>query len=289
MPKQNLKAFTMIPLDNEEFYLKNEKLNILHLYIMERVRGFENNNLPCYISNDQFAKETNCSPSTIKRAIKLLIESKLLWGSYHQENVKNKQRILHIYREQTQNDHLTGSNFPPEKVKMTPADVQNDPLVNTKKKNNRLLTNNSKRENEKNQKRTIRDLTSDEASDIMRGLEKGTPYVDLAKKHNLEFGSITKDFKNQWAKISSERSYLAEQQVWLEQLKQKPRIDYANIHVKEETPEEKLHEEMVEQAIHEFLHMEPDPRPVDTGEPEALKIIRRMEEEKKAMGEYLWS
>ena len=71
---------------------------------------------------------------------------------------------------------------------MTPADVQNDPLVNTKKKNNRLLTNNSKRENEKNQKRTIRDLTSDEASDIMRGLEKGTPYVDLAKKRLCDFG-----------------------------------------------------------------------------------------------------
>jgi len=132
-------------------------------------------------------------------------------------------------------------------------------------------------------------LTNDEANDIIKELNKGTPYVELAKKYNLEFGSITKDFKNQWAKISSERSYLAEQQVWLELLKQKPRIDYANIHVKEETPEEKLHEEMVEQAIHEFLHMEPDPRPVDTGEPEALKILRRMEEEKKAREEDFWS
>ena len=289
MPKQNLKAFTMIPLDNEEFYLKNEKLNILHLYIMERVRGFENNNLPCYISNDQFAKETNCSPSTIKRAIKLLVDSNILWAGHHQESVKNKQRILRIYRKQIQNDHLTGSNCPPEKVKMTPADVQNDPLVNTKKKNNKLLTNNTKRENEKVQKRNIHDLTNNEANDIIKGLNKGTPYVELAKKYNLEFGSITKDFKTQWQKILSERRRLAEQQEWLEQLKQKPRIDYANIHVKEETPEEKLHEEMVEQMMHEIFNMEPDPRPVNTGEPESLKIIRRMEEEKKAMGEYLWS
>lgn len=289
MSKHNSKAFTMIPLDNEEFYLKNEKLNILHLYIMERVRGFENNNLPCYISNDQFAKETNCSPSTIKRAIKLLIESKLLWGSYHQESIENKQRILRIYREQIQNDHLTGSNCPPEKVKMTPADVQNDPLVNTKKKNNKLLTNNTKRENEKVQKRNIHDLTNNEANDIIKELNKGTPYVELAKKYNLEFGSITKDFKNQWQKILSDRSYFAEQEQRLEQLKQKPCIDYANIYVKEKTPEEKRHEEMVEQVMHEFLNMEPDPRPVNTGEPESLKIIRRMEEEKKALGEYLWS
>jgi len=153
MSKHNSEAFTMIPLDNEEFYLKNEKLNILHLYIMERVRGFENNNLPCYISNDQFAKETNCSPSTIKRAIKLLVDSNILWAGYHQESVKNKQRILRIYREQIQNDHLTGSNCTPEKAKMTLADVQNDPLVNTKKKNSRQLTNNSKRENKKVQKK----------------------------------------------------------------------------------------------------------------------------------------
>lgn len=289
MSKHNSKAFTMIPLDNEEFYLKNEKLNILHLYIMERVRGFENNNLPCYISNDQFAKETNCSPSTIKRAIKLLVDSNILWAGHHQESVKNKQRILRIYREQIQNDHLTGSNCPPEKVKMTPADVQNDPLVNTKKKNNKLLTNNTKRENEKVKKRNIHDLANDEANDIIKELNKGTPYVELAKKYNLEFGSITKDFKNQWQKILSDRSYFAEQEQRLKQLKQKPLIDYANIYIKEKTPEEKRHEEMVEQIMQEVLNKEPDPRPVDTGEPESLKIIRRMEEEKKARGEDFWS
>ena len=94
MTKTTTKPFTMIPLDNEDFYSKNDKLNILHLYITERVRGFEKNNLPCYISNDQLAREMNCSPSTIKRAIKLLLESKILWGSYHQEGMTNKQRIL---------------------------------------------------------------------------------------------------------------------------------------------------------------------------------------------------
>ena len=77
--------------------------------------------------------------------------------------------------------------------------------------------------------------------------------MELAKKYNLEFGSITKDFKTQWQKILSERRHLAEQQEWLEQLKRKPRIDYENIHVKEQTPEEKLHEEMVEQIMHEVL------------------------------------
>ena len=289
MSKHNSKAFTMIPLDNEEFYLKNEKLNILHLYIMERVRGFENNNLPCYISNDQFAKETNCSPSTIKRAIKLLIESKLLWGSYHQENIKNKQRILRIYREQIQNDHLTGSNCPPEKVKMTPADVQNDPLVNTKKKNNKLLTNNTKRENEEPPKRKISDLSTIEACEIIHGIKQRKSYVELAKKFNLEFGSITKNFEKEWDKIVADRTVRARQILQENHCEQDSELGYDLLWSAEEIDSEEEPDDDIWADTIQALSPEDDDLPLpDADEPEALKILREMAATKIARHTDTW-
>ena len=134
------KVFTMIMANNDDFYSKDERLNILHLYITERVRGFDKCGKACYMSNAQFAKETNSSESTITRAIKLLIDLKILWAGYHQESVKNKQRVLRIYDERlgayhdakrggSQNDNLRLSNCLPEVVKLTSSDSQNDLLV----------------------------------------------------------------------------------------------------------------------------------------------------------------
>lgn len=290
MSKHNSKAFTMIPLDNEEFYLKNEKLNILHLYIMERVRGFENNNLPCYISNDQFAKETNCSPSTIKRAIKLLIDSNILWAGHHQESVKNKQRILRIYREQNQNDHLTGSNCPPEKVKMTPADVQNDPLVNTKKKNNKLLTNNTKRENRESKKRKLSDLSTIEASEIIHGLKQRKSYVDIAKKFNLEFGSITKDFEKQWNKILSERNERAKHILQEERCELEQQLGYSLLWPAQKADdEEEQHDEVVNELMQELFQEDDEDQTLSCSDiPESLIIIRKMREEKSARDADPW-
>lgn len=155
-------VFTMISTDNSEFYSKDERLNILHLYITERVRGFDKCGKTCYMSNEQFAKETNSSISTIKRAVKLLTDLRILWAGYHQENIRNKQRVLHIYNErlgtyyeskntegqnepleqvtegqfeplekdtEVQNDTLRGSICTPERVNLTPSEVQNEPLV----------------------------------------------------------------------------------------------------------------------------------------------------------------
>jgi hypothetical protein len=149
---KNTKAFTMIPVYNNDFYSKDERLNILHLYIVERVRGFERTEMTCYMSNEQFAQETNSSISTIKRAIKLLVELNILWAGYHQDSVRNKQRVLHIYKEgmstkaevqnephtiddsttentEVQNDTHRGSKCTSERFKLTPSEVQNEPLV----------------------------------------------------------------------------------------------------------------------------------------------------------------
>lgn len=133
-------VFTIISADNSGFYSKDERLNLLHLYITERVRGFDKCGKTCYMSNEQFAKETNSSISTITRAIKLLTELEILWAGYHQESVKNKQRILHIYDERlgtyhkkkiadSQNDKQSSSNCVSEIVKLTSRDSQNDTLV----------------------------------------------------------------------------------------------------------------------------------------------------------------
>lgn len=148
---KNKSIFTMIRADNEAFYSKDARLNLLHLYITERVRGFEACGKTCYMSNEQFARETRNSISTIKRAIKLLVELEILWAGYHQEDVRNRQRVLKIYDErlgeyhksqeaevqneplfkntEVQNDTQRGSNCTSESVKMNPSEVQNEPLV----------------------------------------------------------------------------------------------------------------------------------------------------------------
>ena len=135
------KNFTMIPNNNAEFYSKG--FNILHAYIVERVRSFEVQGRTCYISNEQLAASTGTSVSTIKRAIKLLVDEKVLWAGYHQQDINNKQRILRIYHEEkeeaqkeppsTENEVQIeperGSNCTPERFKLNPLEVQNEPLV----------------------------------------------------------------------------------------------------------------------------------------------------------------
>lgn len=83
-----------IPLDTNDFFNIDGNFNLVHLYITERVRSFQQQNKPCFISNDQFANELKFSVSTIRRAIKLLIDKKVLYTSY---NTNNKKRCLYIY------------------------------------------------------------------------------------------------------------------------------------------------------------------------------------------------
>lgn len=90
----------IIPNNNSELYNKNSALNILHVYIIERVRSFEKQGLPCYISNEQLAESTGSSIKTISRAIKLLVEEKILWAGYHYQTENSqttKQRVLRIF------------------------------------------------------------------------------------------------------------------------------------------------------------------------------------------------
>ena len=157
--------FTIVPNDNKALYTKNSAFNILHVYIVERVRSFEKKGLACYIKNEQLAEATGSSEKTISRAIKLLVDEKILWAGYHYqtENDKiTKQRILRIFNQgleeyhntkksaaikemdkmstsnysnepdgltQGQNDQLTQTNCPPQMDIMTSSDGQNDLLV----------------------------------------------------------------------------------------------------------------------------------------------------------------
>ena len=157
--------FTIIPNDNRELYSKHPTFNILHVYIVERVRSFEKQGLACYIKNEQLAEATGSSEKTISRAIKLLVDEKVLWAGYHYqtENDKiTKQRILRIFNEQLeeyynkktsaaikeadkmstlnhdnkeddlsqgQNVQESQTDCPPQTDKMTSSDGQNDSLV----------------------------------------------------------------------------------------------------------------------------------------------------------------
>lgn len=149
--------FTIVPNDNKRLYQKNPAFNILHVYIVERVRSFDKQNKTCYIKNEQLAEATGSSEKTISRAIKLLVDEKILWAGYHYqtENDKiTKQRVLRIYNESIdsyhkkqekemdkvstsnetknlsdgQNVQASETNCPPQTDKMTSSDGQNDQL-----------------------------------------------------------------------------------------------------------------------------------------------------------------
>ena len=100
--KDKVSNFTIVPNNNNQLYNKNPAFNILHVYIVERVRSFDKKNKTCYIKNEQLAEATGSSEKTISRAIKLLVNEKVLWAGYHYktENDKiTKQRVLRIYNE----------------------------------------------------------------------------------------------------------------------------------------------------------------------------------------------
>lgn len=156
--------FTIVPNDNKKLYDKNSAFNILHVYIVERVRSFEKKGKTCYITNEQLAEATGSSEKTISRAVKLLVDERVLWAGYHYQTENDKitrQRVLRIFDEslaeyhekksaakkemdktsesnncgkddepeQGQNVHLTQTNCPPQIDKMASSDRQNDLLV----------------------------------------------------------------------------------------------------------------------------------------------------------------
>lgn len=143
-------GFVMIPENNDELWSKDKRFNIVHSYILERTRYLNNQGLPCFISNSQFANELGFSERTVTRAIKLLVDKKVLWAAYNQESNTNKQRVLWVYDEAkakkekspklglnpSQNDNLPVPICQPPIVTMASGDSQNDVLVykNTLKK-----------------------------------------------------------------------------------------------------------------------------------------------------------
>lgn len=157
--------FTIVPNDNQALYRKNSAFNILHVYIVERVRSFDKQNKTCYIKNEQLAEATGSSEKTISRAIKLLVDEKILWAGYHyktEDGQVTKQRVLRIFNEKLEEYHSNNAsaatkeinkmsisknnneeskfgrgqnvqdsktNCPPRIDKMTGSDGQNDSLV----------------------------------------------------------------------------------------------------------------------------------------------------------------
>lgn len=100
--------FTIVPNDNQALYRKNSAFNILHVYIVERVRSFDKQNKTCYIKNEQLAEATGSSEKTISRAIKLLVDEKVLWAGYHyqtEDGQITKQRVLRIFNEKLEEYH----------------------------------------------------------------------------------------------------------------------------------------------------------------------------------------
>lgn len=150
--------FTIVPNNNEELYAKNSSFNILHVYIVERVRSFEKQGKTCYIKNEQLAEATGSSEKTISRAIKLLIDEKVLWGGYHYLTEGDKvkqQRVLRIFNKglEEYNEKKRGqivqesqSNCPAQIDKLTTSDGQNDPL----EYNNNIKEYNYKKDEEFN-------------------------------------------------------------------------------------------------------------------------------------------
>ena len=148
--------FTIVPNNNEELYKKNSSFNILHVYIVERVRSFEKQGKTCYIKNEQLAEATGSSEKTISRAIKLLIDEQILWGGYHYLTEGDKvkqQRVLRIFNKglEEYNEKKRGqivqesqSNCPAQIDKMTTSDGQNDPL----EYNNNIKEYNYKKDDE---------------------------------------------------------------------------------------------------------------------------------------------
>ena len=132
--------FTIIPNNNEELYKKNAKFNILHVYIVERVRSFDKKGKTCYIKNEQLAEATGSSEKTISRAINLLIDEQVLWARYHYQTEDGKvkqQRVLRIFDKDLDEYHKkrrgqivqeSQSNCPAQIDKVTTSDGQNDPL-----------------------------------------------------------------------------------------------------------------------------------------------------------------
>lgn len=141
----------MIPENNDLFWGICPDFGLLHLFIVERVRGIEKNCSACYISNEQLARETNTSISTVSRAIGLLADEGVLIPYYHTVDRTNRQRILRIsdfpYEEACQNkqeivvtkvnsskidcqtEKLTSASCLSDVSKMTSLDAQNASLV----------------------------------------------------------------------------------------------------------------------------------------------------------------
>ena len=223
------KQFVVIPIDNREMFARCKELDIRHVYIVERVRSFEANGLPCYISNKQWAKEMNCFDSTVKRAIKALLKENILKADYEQKDVTNKKRILRINKTEVQNDTLDGSDCTSQGANLDSRSGQNEPSLNKLKKSKKTILNKDVKSDQRSKGRKIEELSDDEARTIIQGLKKGQKYMELTRQYGLELGSITKDFEKNWNKIKSERAYRAEQERMKEEWKNRPRINYDNI------------------------------------------------------------
>ena len=191
--KNKNKNFTIVPNDNSKLYAINKSFNILHAYIVERVRSFEKKGLPCYITNQQLADATGTSEKTISR------DEKVLWAGYHYKTESNntkEQRILRIfnkaleeYHEQLEQEKVDGqivqkswSECLSESDKMTTLDGQNDPLY---KEN--IKEDNYKKDEELNSSSLDSHNAHPEENKIVRDIFDGIyTHISKSKRRSLE-------------------------------------------------------------------------------------------------------
>lgn len=123
-----------------EEYQRNKELDPIDIHIMSIVKGFEDNNQECYISNQGISNMIHCHKDTVSKHIRSLIKK-----GYLTEQIKeNNKRIL-----------KTGSTYPigesPSPIGKSPspyrqntytpsvnrlAPIDESPIYNTNNKNN---------------------------------------------------------------------------------------------------------------------------------------------------------
>lgn len=74
--------------------------------------------------------------------------------------------------------------------------------LNSNSNNNSVNVNVNKEE-----EREIKDLTEEEAKEIIDMIRKRVRYPEIQKKYNLKYGLVTKDFEQQWNDIKIEREH----------------------------------------------------------------------------------
>lgn len=244
MEKQN-NTDVFLKINKKYFSLGLKSIDIL---IAAQIEEFCRNNCECYVTNEQFSNMFGESESTVKRSIDKLEKLNIIkrQTKFIKGNGKGtKQRILSIQNSSNWKVHndllveckvqiqdMEGSKTDDGEVKNQECKVHNGLIKDNLKENKNKTLKAEVDANaikEETKPRRIEDLSNEEGDQILIDLKRGVKYIDIQKKYNLEFGSVTSKFKDQWREIKSNRAYWLEQKLENERRKHEPIIDYARL------------------------------------------------------------